>query len=333
MEHPSDIQNQIFQKINDQLPAHIALVDEIADVLEISTDSAYRRIRGEKQLSIHEVQKLCEKYQFSVDDLTNASINTITFRTNFVDEKDYSFHNYLNSILSSMQALALYEDAEAIFVLNEINHLQLMQVPEIWNFKAFYWQKSNMGFSEFKDKVFSLSFSDSESEKITSQIIVIYANSKSIEFTTEESLVSLLRQIQFYYEAGFFENKNDAIILCDKLTELVNHLKVQAEMGFKFPFGKPPAGKEGNFELYVNDILLTDEIILAKAGNIVTTYLINNDANLLQTFNKSFYAYNYHWCKNLMQKSTLISGIAEKERNKFFIKLHEKIQSIKMQIG
>ena len=33
-----------------------------------------------------------------------------------------------------------------------------------------------------------------------------------------------------------------------------------------------------------------------------------------------------------MQKSTLISGISEKERNKFFIKLNEKIQNVIMQI-
>lgn len=335
MENHSDIQNQIFQKISDQLSSHIALVNEISDILEISTDSAYRRIRGEKHLSIHEVQKLCEKYQFSVDDLASTSINTITFRTNFIDEQNCSFHNYLNSILISIQAFAQYEGAEAIFILNEINHLQLMQVPEIWAFKAFYWQKSNMGFSEFKDKVFSLNIlniTDDEIEQIISKVINVYTKIKTIEFTTEESLISLLKQILFYSEAGFFENKKDAVILCERLFELVDHLKLQAELGFKFPFGSPQAGKEGNFSLYVNDILLTDEIILAKAGDLGSTYLINNDVNLLQTFNKFFFQYNYQWSKNLMQKSTLISGISEKERNKFFIKLNEKIQNVIMQI-
>ena len=48
MENQGDIQLVLFQKIRDQLSDHVSMVDEIADILGISNDSAYRRIRGEK---------------------------------------------------------------------------------------------------------------------------------------------------------------------------------------------------------------------------------------------------------------------------------------------
>ena len=56
-----------FQHIKTLLPEHIAFVDAIADILNISNDSAYRRIRGEKHISLEEMQKLAAHYKISLD--------------------------------------------------------------------------------------------------------------------------------------------------------------------------------------------------------------------------------------------------------------------------
>lgn len=332
MENDTDIQNQIFQKISDQLPPHISLVDEISEILEISTDSAYRRIRGEKHLSIYEVQKLCEKYRFSIDDLAGKSINTVTFRTNLLSEEYFNFTDYFKSLLDNIKVLSGHEQTEVIFLLNELNLFQLIQVPEICAFKLYYWQKSNLSFPGYRDKLFTLDMLDDEILKLTSEITEHYTGLRTIELATEEILISLLKQVLFYNEAGFFESKSDAKKLCEKLIELVEHLKHQAELGFKYAYGKKPAGKEGNYLLYYNDIVLIDQIVLVKAGDNISTYITNNGINLLQTYNKTFFEYNYQWCKNLIQKSTLISGTGEKERYKFFLKLTEKIQNVIDQI-
>jgi hypothetical protein len=56
-------QQLFFKHIKSLLPQHISLADTIADVLNISNDSAYRRIRGETQISLEEIKKLCEKFK------------------------------------------------------------------------------------------------------------------------------------------------------------------------------------------------------------------------------------------------------------------------------
>ncbi len=328
MENREDIQILLFNKITDQLPSHISLVDEVSEVLEISTDSAYRRIRGEKQISIHEVWKLCNTYKFSFDDLKGTSINTITFRSNLLDEQTFSFTSYFKALLKNFQFFGQNENAKIRFILNELNLLQIMQVPELLAFKLFFWQKSNLGFPEFKDQIFSSDSLNEDIKRLASEISALYIKIKTIELTTEETLNSYLKQIVFYNEAGYFETKEDAKKLCEKLLELTNHLKKQAEFGFKFQFGKYPTGEEGNFSLYHNDIILVDNTILVKTGNNEISYITNNAINLLFTFNGSFYNYNYHWSKNLIQKSSLISGIAEKERSRYFIKLDKKIQQV-----
>ena len=63
MENPPSVQQIFFQHVKDHLPAHLSLVDEIAELLNISIDSAYRRIRGEKAISFEELRTLCSHFR------------------------------------------------------------------------------------------------------------------------------------------------------------------------------------------------------------------------------------------------------------------------------
>lgn len=47
----AELQTAFLKQIKNQLPPHLSLVDAIAEQLNISNDSAYRRIRGEKHLT------------------------------------------------------------------------------------------------------------------------------------------------------------------------------------------------------------------------------------------------------------------------------------------
>ncbi|UOQ69020.1 helix-turn-helix domain-containing protein [Hymenobacter volaticus] len=48
--NPATTQSLFFQHLKSHVPAHKALVEEVADLLGISTDSAYRRIRARSPL-------------------------------------------------------------------------------------------------------------------------------------------------------------------------------------------------------------------------------------------------------------------------------------------
>ena len=61
------VQTEIFNYLKTSLPAHLSLVDVVAEVLDLSNDSAYRRIRGEKPVTIDELAKLAHRFEFSID--------------------------------------------------------------------------------------------------------------------------------------------------------------------------------------------------------------------------------------------------------------------------
>lgn len=327
-----DIQIRLIRMIRNQLPDHVSMVDEIADLLEISNDSAYRRIRGEKALSLYELQKLAAKFQISLDDLIGNPTNSVTFTTSFLEETSYTFIDWLKGVLKFAQDTSMVNDAEVIFILNELNIYHIIEVPEVCAFKLFFWKKSNLDFPGYRDLKFSVNHLDDEVLKLSEEISKHYVKINTIEFTTEESLNSILKQVVYYSEAGYFQSREDALLLCDKMHELVDHQQNQAALGFKFSRGKHPVGEEGNFQLFHNDLILVDNTILMKAGDSRATYLTNNAINLMVSNDREYYNYNYAWGRNLLSKSVPISGTAEKERNRFFRALHQKIDAVRAKL-
>ncbi|MFB6319602.1 helix-turn-helix domain-containing protein [Saccharicrinis sp. FJH54] len=332
MEQENLIQVQLFDRIREQLPKHVSLVDEVADILKISTDSAYRRIRGEKTISLDEIQKLASVFDLSLDDLTGNK-RTLTFETFLLNEEENSFRQWFEIILKITNQIVSHKGAEAIFILNELNIFHLFQFPELLAFKLFFWQKSSLGFIPFKEAKFTINMFNHQYNGIAERITENYIKINSIEFTTEENLNSFLKQVQYYYDSGYFESRDDALIICEKLHDLVNHQQRQAELGYKFLPEKETNDIRGNFQLYYNDIILTDNTVIIKTGNSGYTFMTTNAINLLQTHNRMFYHYNYNWGMNLIVKSLLISGTAEKFRYSFFRKLHEQINCLEKKIS
>lgn len=75
-------QTVLMQHLKDSLPANLSFVDELADVLACSNDSAYRRIRGETALSIEDIAAVCKHFKLSFDNFLNNNSNnngTVTF--------------------------------------------------------------------------------------------------------------------------------------------------------------------------------------------------------------------------------------------------------------
>lgn len=90
-----------FQQIRSVLPAHISFVDEVAELLNISNDSAYRRIRAEKAISFDELQVLCNHYKISLDHFLHLQSDVIIFSGNANTESESRFDDYLKMCCSS----------------------------------------------------------------------------------------------------------------------------------------------------------------------------------------------------------------------------------------
>ena len=333
-----DIQGAFFQMIKDKLPGHLALVDEIADTLEVSNDSAYRRIRGETSLTFDELAVLSIKYGISLDGLTASSSDMVAFKYSPLDEREFTFEAYIKTVARDLKTIASYEDNEIIYVGNDIPFFQLFSIPEIAAFKIFVWTKTLLNYKEHEGVRFELSRSYNDKIKeAASQLVQLYSEIPSIEIFHAGTIGTTINQIEYYWVSGLFDNKKDALVLCDKLSIMVKHMQTQADLEVKFPIGQElPEGimeqRKGTYKLYFNEILATDQTILVRMGDVRAVYLTNSGHNSLITMNENFYNRTHKLIQNLMSKSTLISGTSEKERNRIFTKFQDKIEKLKSTI-
>ena len=132
--HPQQV---FFNHIKSKLPAHISLVDEVAELLNISNDSAYRRIRGDKPIGLDEVQVLCNKYKVSLDQLLQIQTNTVIFSGNKVDSVSFDFKKYLQDVANNLGLFKTLQSPQIYFYNKDIPLFHYMQFPELSALKFF----------------------------------------------------------------------------------------------------------------------------------------------------------------------------------------------------
>ena len=77
----NQLQQELFSYLKTQLPPHLSLVDELGDLLDLSPDSVYRRIRGEKPITLNELKRICEKYNLSIDQMLKLENESVLFKS------------------------------------------------------------------------------------------------------------------------------------------------------------------------------------------------------------------------------------------------------------
>ncbi|MEO6229763.1 MAG: helix-turn-helix domain-containing protein [Ferruginibacter sp.] len=328
--HP---QQAFFNHIRSKLPGHMSLVDEVAELLNISNDSAYRRIRGDKPLGLDEVQVLCNKYKVSLDQLLQIETNTVIFSGNNVNSTSFDFIKYLQNIASTLGLFKTLQQAQLYFYNKDIPLFHYMQYPELRAFKFFFWKRTLIGYPELSKQQFNGEEPDEEAIKLAVQITRLYDQIPSTEIWNEESVHITIRQIEFYRQSNIFANKHVLLKVYLQLEELLNHIELQAEAGRKFLYNQQPLPGAASFDVYMNECLIGDNTIYIQSNERQMTFLNHNGLNFIGTQDKNFCEYTFKNLQNIIKKSTHISVVGEKERSMFFNTLREKIYERKKNIN
>lgn len=105
----NELQKRFFNQLKSRLPQHMSMVDEIAELLNISNDSSYRRIRGEKAITLEEIQKLCNHFKLSLDQLLSIDTDTTLFYGQWADYRNFNFETYLADMLRQLQQINRFD--------------------------------------------------------------------------------------------------------------------------------------------------------------------------------------------------------------------------------
>ncbi|MBN2521510.1 MAG: hypothetical protein JXB17_13440 [Bacteroidales bacterium] len=327
----NSIQTYLFEQISKILPSSISLVDELAEVLDISTDSVYRRLRGETALSIFELERLCKKYKLSFDSLCETVENSVTFDFNQINN-EATYKNYLDSVYNEMKVVERTMKKQGIYAAKDMPLFYDFRFPLLASFKIFYWMKSILNLESFQGVKFNPEIISNEIIELGQEVYNLYTKIPSIEIWTEVSPISLFKQIEFFWDAGIFQAKDDALSICDQVKELFLLVEKQAELGKKLDTKGNVVSFENNYSLYWSEIEIGNNCILVEIDGEKIVYMGFNTFNKLSTRNKYFCNEIDIWVKNLIKKSNLISDVSEKQRYRFFKRLNEGLENTRNKI-
>lgn len=329
------VQNQFIQKLKESIPANHSLVEEMADLLKISTDSAYRRIRGETALTIDEVTLLCGHYRIPFDFTgnTGTATSSVTFTYNHLSADIGNFEAYLTNVAAHMKQIRLSDPKEIIWAAEDIPIFHHFRYPTLLAFKLFYWSKSILNVSEFENQKFDTKVVPQQIIDKVHEIYESYNQIPSIEIWSEDTLNSTLKQVEYYSGSGLFLSKADALEVIDEVEKMIAGIERQAAHSLKFKGEAPDANSNTPFALYHSDLMIGNNTITTRAGNSRVTYLSLNTFNSMATASEGFNDETDRWIKNIIRKSNLISGVSEKQRFRFFKMMYEKIAKTKERIN
>ncbi len=325
-----NLQKEFFNFIKSVLPRHIAMVDAIADLLNISHDSVYRRVRGEKPISLDELKLLCDHFYISLDQAMQLKTESVVFKDLESDGAVGNFYEYLQGMLKQLKYIKQFDNKEMLYLAKDVPVFHFFLSEELTAFKSFFWSKSILNDPDFSAKNFSLkNFDSSTYFSIGRQILDAYNAISSVELWNYESINSTILQIEYYRDAGIFETVQDMDIVVDACDKMLGHLQHQVEKGRKFSIGAADTTYKAPLKFYINEIILGNNSIMVELDGNKMAYINHVVLKYISTTDKRFTQKLFNNFQNLLSRSTLISETGERDRNKFFKTLREKVMALK----
>lgn len=318
----NQVQKLLFDQIESLLPKQIVVAHEISDLLSLSTDAVYRRMRGEKKLNIEEICTLCDHFDISIDDLLQRKMHNVRFET--VPFHSDELDNFLSHLLTLGNTLKFYQPEQShkiLYLAGEIPFVHLAAYEELATFKLYTWANSVYNYpgnyNSFCERL--------KSDKLFQcyrEVSAYYQQIPSLEIWNAATFDPTLGWIDFYYETGNIENREMALELCHQLRQFISELQAKVEKSNKN--GEP----ENNFHFYISDVALENNFMIIKSENKRDCFLRLFSASGMIVRNQGYCEETEKWFYNQLDKSTLISGSSKKERHQFFDGLGKKIQNL-----
>lgn len=326
------LQDKLLKLILEKYPKKAQAVLNLAELLSVGKDGIYRRIRSDTLLSPDEIFFLAKHFNISLDEIVFDQSNKLIFSYNLFTNKIKSFDDYLIQIHQQTTAVGRLPDVLIYYASQELAPFFYYFVPELAKFKLYVYGLTAWDLDFLKNQKFNFDLIPPSTENLMGELVKLYSDLNTKDLWTQGMLDNTLNQIEYVMLIDRFDNPQDALLLCDRLLELLAHLKKMAEAGGKFAMNASPDSYRGSFDLYYNELVNTGNTILAVtgAGKFLYTTFIN--PNFLLTSDPKLCDKIEEWFKKTISRSTSISRHSGKSRNLFFNRLEKKVSSTKNRI-
>ena len=327
-------QKEFFDQVQQQLGIKKASIfkAKIAKMLDISESGAYKKISGITQLTLSEMNQLCDYMNLKVsivdDKATTGTMNhSFAFHCDDIIRPPQTYEQWASNVLNHSLLMEKFKpDYKVISYQSEISYFHLLPFKNLLYFKLYAWNRSSweipmtkkFNLAEFRKNYALNSLLDKAYEH--------YISYKSIEIWHIDFLDGVLSQLKYYYQLDIFEKKEDVLEITRELSKLLSHLEEISKEGQKKLFGKKK--KNSPVDIYVNYMHTSSSLIYIESPQFRIIYDLFLHPNYIRSQDEIICQYTDRWLQSLINQSELISGSGELIRNKFFMELADKIDRL-----
>ena len=314
-----------FINLQKQFPSKRLLKDEVMRVLSISSDAAYRRMRGATALSTNELFTLQEHFggeHTGANWFFNLSRGTVDAPGKFID--------HLEDGMARIQSLGA--EAELLIANPGIPFFHDVFAPQLTSFQLFIYGITCWEIPAWQNKPYHPNLIDHRVLDRARGIGEAAYQLPSRELWTSGMLDSVLTQIVFMHDSGRFATEGIAAAILDDLLRLVDRLETMAGHGRKFlPNTDPDLGT--TFRPALNELASRNDLLLVKTPQITLLSAPFLAPNFLETMDESAVAAGLRWFERVERGASALGRSAGKHRMRFFNGLRRKIERTSKVIG
>ena len=223
------MQSQFIKYLMAKTNDNASFADEIATVLDIGYDAAYRRINNKTSLTLEEAVKLARHYKISLNKLFEVgNTNTITAELPPQPKDEAGLEQFLKVSLQNVQAASKVKGAEIIYSAKDIPLFHTLNDSTLTRYKMYVWLKDvNTKMAQSK-----ITFDDWMKTIPDSLLQTAHDLSNSYKYISiteiwnETTLTGTLQQVLYYFETGLVSS-HMALKVCQDISDVVNNVEQQ----------------------------------------------------------------------------------------------------------
>ncbi len=328
--------SMLQQIIIDQILGHFDKKAEavvfLSQLLGLSQDGVYRRLRGETLLTPDEMYTLSKEFKISIDNIINQDEQNLIFSFNAFEQPVTNFGTYMDQLLLTAKGILQLPEVELYYTAQELSIIFLPSFPRLFAFRMYVYGLTYWKFEHLQDQKFDFDLVPASVLEKGKEVVRAYNSINSHELWDLSLIDNTLNQIEYLATIDRFRNMEQIKILCLDLIAVIEHLKNMARHGKKFMRDAQPSEEGAVFDLYYNEFASTNDSLLFSSPEKKFLFTSFGSPDFLRTDNQRFCQHLEDWFKTIIARSTSISMHSERKRDWFFRHLEKKINTTREKI-
>ena len=323
------MQEKFIQYLKEKASNKTSFADEVATVLDIGYDAAYRRINLKTNLTLQESVKLAKHFKISLNKLYEiGSQHTILAERSPRIINQEHLESYFTQSINNLKPLTKLKSASIIYSAKDIPLFYTLKDSFITRYKIYVWLKftnKEMTKNKISFDDFIKTIPSSLLEKAF-ELGTTYNYINIVEFWNDNTINGTIEQIIYFYESQLL-SKELALKICDDLEDIVHHVEKQTIQQSIIN-----SKNNASYNLYKSDLLTMSNIIMVKTSHKKAFFLPYTVLEYLKIEHQDTCDIMEDFFERQMTNSKLLVHSGEKDRTLFFNKMHQKINKLRERI-